>query len=197
MGGAHPARLGVLPWPAHVAHQHVREHQWERFARDHETWSSTLEPHPDLPLQEWVERTLQILCEAVGPPVGTADIQVHNDVWTTLMARKCRWAARQGFDREVGQDPRPVDLEHARRRVRWRKGGQFAPISALRDGRGRECTGVDLLQELPRQMEAKQGRLGGFFSDEGAGPSGLDYTLGELQRVVRGRKPSAPGKSAY
>ena len=84
--GTRPARLAVLPWPAQVAHRQVPEHQWEWFARDHETWSSTWEPHPDLPLQEWVERTLQILCEAVG----TADIQVHNDVWTTLMARKRR-----------------------------------------------------------------------------------------------------------
>ena len=32
-------------------------------------------------------------------------------------------------------------------------------------------------------MEAKPGRAGG-----------LDYTLGELQQVVRGRKPWAPGK---
>ena len=64
----------------------------------------------------------------VGPPVGTADIQVHNDIWTTLMARKRRWAARHGFDREAGQDARPVDLEHAGGRIRWRKGGQFAPI---------------------------------------------------------------------
>ena len=85
--------LGVLPRPAHVAQRQVPEHQWERFARDHETWSSMWAPHPDLPLQEWVERTLRILCEAVGPPVGTPDIQVHNDVWTTLMARKRPWAA--------------------------------------------------------------------------------------------------------
>ena len=132
------------------------------------------EPHPDLPLQEWVEWTLQILCEAVGPPVGTADIQVHNDVWATLMARKRRWAAHQGFDREAGQDSWSVDLENARRCIRWRKGDQFAPISALRDGRGRECTEVDLLQELQRKMETKQCRPGGFFPDEGAGPSGLD-----------------------
>ena len=75
------------------------------------------------------------------------------------------------------------------------EGGPFAPISALRDGRGWECTWVDLLQELPWQIEAKQGRPGGFFPDEGAGPSGLNYTLGELQQVVWGRKPSAPGKS--
>ena len=119
-----------------------------------------------------MERTLQILCEAVGLPVGTTDIQVHNDVWTTLMARKHRWAAQQGFDREAGQDARPMDFENARRRIRWRKGGQFAPISTLCDGRGRECTGVDVLQELPLQMEAKQGPPGGFFPDEGAGPSG-------------------------
>ena len=32
---------------------------------------------------------------------------------------------------------------------------------------------VDLLQELPRPMEAKQGRPGGFFPDEGAGPSDI------------------------
>ena len=44
-------------------------------------------------------------------------------------------------------------------------------------------------------MEAKQGRPAGFFPHEGAGPSGLDYTLGEMQQVLRGRKPSAPGKS--
>ena len=59
------------------------------------------------------------------------------------------------------------------------------------EGRGRECFGVDLLRELrelPRQMEAKQGPPGGFFPDAGAGPSGLDYTMGELQQVVRGRK---------
>ena len=80
---------------------------------------------------------------------------MHNDVWITHMARKRRWAARQGFDREAGQLARLVDLEHARRRIRWRKGGRFAPTSALRDGRGRECTGVNLLQKLPRQMEAK------------------------------------------
>ena len=51
------------------------------------------------------------------------------------------------------------------------------------------------MQELPRQMEAKQGRPGGFFPVEGAGPSGLDCTLGELQQVVRGWKPLDPGKS--
>ena len=42
-------------------------------------------------------------------------------------------------------------------------------------------------------MEAKQGRFGGFFPDEGAGPSGLDYDLGELQQV-HGERPEAPGK---
>ena len=41
LGGPHPARLGVLPRPAQVAHRQVPEHQWERFARDHESWSST------------------------------------------------------------------------------------------------------------------------------------------------------------
>ena len=83
-------------------------------------------------------------------------------------------------------------MENARRLIRWRKGGQVAPISALRDGQGRECTGVGLLQE-----DGSQAGLtgGGGFPDEGPGPSGLDYTLGELHQVVRGRKPSAPGKS--
>ena len=141
-----------------------------------------------------MKRTLRVLCEAVGPPLGTTDIQVHNDVWDTLVARKRRWAARQGFDREACHDVWPLDLEHARRHIRCRKGGRFAPISVLRDGRGWECM-VDRLQELPRQMEAKHGRPVGFFPDEGAGHSGLDYTLGELEQVVRGRKPSAPGKS--
>ena len=72
-GGGHTRRGGgSFPgWPRQVQ---VPEQQWERFARDHETWSSTWEPHPDLPLHERVERTLQILCEAVGPRVGTADI---------------------------------------------------------------------------------------------------------------------------
>ena len=65
---------------------------------------------------------LRIVCEAVGPPVGTADIQVHNDVRTTLMARERQWAAWQGFDQAAGQDARPVNLENARRRSR-RKGG--------------------------------------------------------------------------
>ena len=62
------------------------------------------EPHPNLPLREWLEKTLQVLCKAMGPPVGTADIQVHNEVWTTWMARKRHWATRPGFDREAGQD---------------------------------------------------------------------------------------------
>ena len=44
-------------------------------------------------------------------------------------------------------------------------------------------------------MEAKQARPGGFFPDEGKGPSGLDYTFGELRQVVHGRKPSTTGKS--
>ena len=142
-----------------------------------------------------MEKALQILCEALGRPVGTTDIQMHNDVWTTLMARKRRWAARQGFDRKAGKDSRPVDLESARRRIRWKKGGQLVPVLALRDGQGHECTGATLLQELLRQMEAKRGRPGRFFPDEGAGPFGLDYTLGELQQVVRSQKPSALGKS--
>ena len=53
------------------------------------TWSSMWESHPNL---MW---TLWILSEAVGPAVGTTDIQAHNDLWTTLMARKCRLAARR------------------------------------------------------------------------------------------------------
>ena len=69
LGGARPARLGVFPRPAQV----LPEHQWECFARDLEMWSSTWEPHPDL-LQQCVERTLQILCEAMGPRVGTTNI---------------------------------------------------------------------------------------------------------------------------
>ena len=98
-GGGGGARHGWGFFPP--AHQQVPKHQWERFARDHETWSSMWEPHADLTLQDWVERALLILCEAVGPPLGTTDIQLHKDVWTTLMARKRRWAARQGFDREA------------------------------------------------------------------------------------------------
>ena len=157
LGGARPARLGVLPCPTQVAHEQVPAHQWDRFARDHEMWSSTWEPHPDLPLQEWVEKTLQILCEVVGPPVGTADIQVHNVMSTTLMALKRRWVTQQWFDRKAGQDSTPVDLESARRRIRWKKGGQFALVSALHDEQGYKCKGAALLQELPRQIEAKQG----------------------------------------
>ena len=110
-GGGRPAPPGVLPTPAQVAHRQVLEHQWERLAKECETWSSTWEPHPDFSPQEWVARTLQIICEAVGHPIGTADIQVHNDVWSTLMARKRQSAASQGFDREMGQKSRPVDSE--------------------------------------------------------------------------------------
>ena len=55
-------------------------------------------------------------------------------------------------------------------------GGQPAAGAAAADGSQARPTGRDL-----------PGR--------GVGPSGLDYTLGELQQVVRSRKPSAPGKS--
>ena len=61
-----------------------------------------------------LEKTLHVLCEAVDLPVGTGDIQVHNEVWTTPMARKRRWAARQGFNREAGEVSTPLDLESAR-----------------------------------------------------------------------------------
>ena len=43
-------------------------------------------------------------------------------------------------------------------------------------------------------MEAKHGRVGGFFLDEGAGATRLEYALGKLQQVLWGRKPWAPGK---
>ena len=50
LGEGSPGAVGVLPRPAQIAHRQVPEHQWERFARDHETRSSTWEPHLDPPL---------------------------------------------------------------------------------------------------------------------------------------------------
>ena len=41
---------------------------------------------------------------------GDSGHAVHNDVWNTLIARKRRWAARQGLDQEAGQGARPLDL---------------------------------------------------------------------------------------
>ena len=74
-----------------------------------------------------------------------------------------------------------MDLEDTQRHIRLKKGVHFAAVSALRDGQGHKCIGPARLQQLPRQIEAKQGRPGGFFPDEG---SRLDYTLGELQQAA-------------
>ena len=91
-----PVHLGPLPHRAQSFHQQVPPHQWECFAEDHETWLSVRERQPDLPLQEWVEERLLIFSCAV-PPHEMADVWAHNDVWATLMVRKRRCAARQGF----------------------------------------------------------------------------------------------------
>ena len=71
-----------------MADRQVLAHQWERFAKDIDTWSSMWEPHLNVPLQECVGQTEQILCQGLDILLGTADIHMQSDVWTPLMAHK-------------------------------------------------------------------------------------------------------------
>ena len=51
--------------------------------------------------------------------------------------------------------------------------------------------GIALIEEPPLQMQAKEGEVVLFFTGVAASHMGLDYTLGEVGQVVRGRKRSS------
>lgn len=125
---SHP--IGVLPRPANMKPKEHEDGRWEAFTKEPHVWSSHWEPHSRLPLTEWTEKTLEILCDQAP---GT---HVDEDVWAKLMIRKRRWAVRTTLSEEAQVQQNVKGGGDAGRAPRRRRGAAFAPISSLRDKDG-------------------------------------------------------------
>ena len=191
----HP--IGLLPRPASVKLKVNEEKRWATFTKAHHLWSTHWEPHDRLPMTEWTEKTLEILCDCLGPPLQGAGVHVGEDVWDNLMSMKRRWAVRNALSDEATGGRNEKGAQDARRALRRRRGAAFAPIASIRDREGNLCEGEALNNELARQMECKQGRAADIFPAEGEEPIGLDFTLEELVEAVRLRQLKTPGKSGF
>ena len=186
-GAFREAPLGAQPRPAQTRHQQIAPEQWQQFRTEHDQWAQHWEPDPILPVQQWMEATMEMLVRAVGPPAHQMGARVEAQEWGALMARKRRWLARARFQEQQGErlDQGPPDLGAARQRVRSRKGNVFAPVTTINDEQGSSQTGEAMMHKFARQMERKQGRPAKIFLDQGAGATDLNFPLGHGSRRWR------------
>ena len=133
----HP--IGVLPKPANIETQKTDVEQWAAFTKAHHLWSQHGEPYDRLPLTEWTEKTMEILCDCMGAPVQGVGVHVEEEMWAKLMGRKRRWAARNALSGEVEGGGNVRGTHDARKALRGRRGAASAPIASIQNSKGEIC----------------------------------------------------------
>ena len=134
----------MLPRPANIQAKSTEAEQWAAFTKAHHLWSEQWAPHERLPLTEWTEKTMEILCDCMGAPVQGVGVHVEEEMWAKLMGRKRRWAARNDLSGEVGGGGHIRGAHDARKALRGRRGAVFAPIASIRNSKGEICEGEAL-----------------------------------------------------
>ena len=174
----------------------------QTFVDEHSKWSQHWQPSTTLPMTEWMQKTLELCVQYLGPGMGRK-YRPRRNLWHWLMRKKSEWASKVGAQkhkREVhqpaaNQQERTIDT--IRQKIKKRKGSLFAPISEINDAQGNTITGKEAMQEFVRQMELKQSppAPAAPLASTPCPPShaGINTNPLELQKAIGKRHLAAPG----